>query len=518
MTQTIQPRDSIKNKTPQMTDEEAKANFVFWHILTQSDGEGGQAFKDVKIDILKLMELLYYNNYRRFDINEESIFIQIVNDRIIKKIAVKDMQDFIFDYVENLPKELNKQWDGVDVISQIKKKLLHGITSFFNTQKLYYLKPKKPIQLNKDTMTEKFVYFENGVLKITSIKIDFVDYAQISGYVWETEIIKKEFAFPRNDPKKNYVKRFFELVAGSEDRFKDLCIAAGYYSHDFYDYKLMALCLTDSGINEVNEANGRTGKTLFCRLVGGMLSNDMQDNSIKTYIEVNAKDFDPKAQFKYAACGLETKLIILNDLKRDFDVDCIYNDVTEGVEVNRKGLHAFKIRAKMILTTNKTIRLNGDSDTDRFLEFEFSNYFSKTRSPEMEFKHWFFRDWKIDDYCRYYYFMAECIQLYFKNGCKLNAPTQINLNRRKLIEQTNEDFIEWINSLNPAANSEHIKNDLFTQFVTQYPDYNNPRFKQKKFSQWLQYYCNFSPEFDNYSKDKNERRDAQNRYFKFCKA
>jgi hypothetical protein len=517
-TEVIQPRNSIANRNVSMSQTEALAKFVFWQILTKRDPDGEQAFSDVKIDILKLMELLYYNNYRRFDIENDSIFIKIINNRIIKKIEVREMQDFVFDYVDNLPDELGKQYD-VDIKTHVKKKLLHGIASFFNVQKLYYLKPKEPIKLNKDTMTEKFIYFENGVLKITSLKIDFIDYSHLSGYVWENEIIKRTYEKPRPDSKKDYVRRFFQLVSGeNESRFRDLCIAAGYYAHDFHDYKLRALVLTDSGISEVNEANGRTGKTLFCRLIGGILSNDIQDASIKTYVEVNAKDFDPKAQFKYASCGLETKLIVLNDLKRDFDVDCIYNDITEGIEVNKKGLHAFKIRAKMILTTNKTIRLNGDSDTDRFLEFEFSNYFSKSRSPENEFKHWFFRDWNDEDYCRYYSFMSECIQAYFKNGCKLNEPQQINLNKRKLIEQTNEDFIEWIRSINIEPNKEYIKNDLFSQFVNQYPDYNNPRFKQKKFSQWLQYYCNFSPEFDNYSKDKNERRDSTNRYFIFCKS
>lgn len=508
----IEPRAVIKTVKPQKTEAEIQAKFPFWIILTEGEN---QNYKDVKIDHLVMCELLYESNFRRYDIEDSSVFVRIINDRIIKQVNITEIMDFIFDYIDALPEDLNTQW-GVNVVKQIKKKVLSGVSSYFNTQKLYILKPKEPIIFNEDTMTEKFIYFENGFLKITKEKLDFLPYTFLRGYVWENEIIKRNYTKPAASEDKNYVKKFFWLISGQkESRFNDLRIAAGYYAHDFYEYKLKALILTDSTISQGAEANGRTGKTLFCRLVGGMLSSNSEDPQIKTYVEINAKDFDPKEKFKYSACALDTKLIVLNDLRRNFDVDCVYNDVTEGVDVNKKGLHPFKIKAKMILTTNKTVKLSGDSDTDRFLEFEFGNYFSKAHGPEQEFKHWFFRDWSEEDYCRYYTFMAECVQAYFRNGSKLNEPEQINLNKRKLIEQTNEDFIEWIDNFQPVANKEYVKADLFESFIRDYPDWNNPTFKQKRFTEWLKNFCNFSDQWKNYNKDQNERRDAEKRYFKF---
>ena len=507
----IEPREVIKSVQVTKTDAEAASDFIFWIILTDAD----QNYKDLKIDHLVMCELLYHHNFRRYDIEESSIFVKFINDRIIKQVTITEIMDFIFDYIDALPEDLNQKW-GTNIIKAIKKKVLAGVSSYFNIQKLYILKPKEPIVFNEDNINEKFIYFENGFLKITKLKIEFLPYTFLKGYVWQNEIIKREYIAPKKDEDKNFVKRFFWLVSGQkENRFRDLCIAAGYYSHDFYEYKLKALILTDSTISQGNEANGRTGKTLFCRLIGGMLSSNSEDQTIKTYVEINAKDFDPKEKFKYSACALDTKLIILNDLRRGFDVDCVYNDVTEGVDVNKKGLHPFKIKAKMILTSNKTVKLSGDSDTDRFLEFEFSNHFSKAHGPEQEFKHWFFRDWSNEDYCRYYQFMAECVQAYFKNGCKLNEPEQINLNRRKLIEQTSEDFIEWIEAANIEFGKEYAKSWLFDTFVTDYTDWNNPHFKQKKFTEWLKNYCNFNDKLKNYNKDHNERRDATNRYFTF---
>jgi hypothetical protein len=166
-------------------------------------------------------------------------------------------------------------------------------------------------------------------------------------------------------------------------------VAIGYYLHQYTEYKLKALVLTD-GSSEADEANGRTGKTLFCRLIGHMVSADPQDPTIKSYVEINGKDFDPRDKHKYGKAGPDTKLLILNDLKPYFKLDPIYNDITDFQTVDKKNMQPFNIRAKMILTKNRTLNLQGSSDRDRVLEFEFSDYFGENRTPEQEFGHWFF--------------------------------------------------------------------------------------------------------------------------------
>lgn len=506
----VEPRQSILNAAEQSTDAK-KANYCFWYTISDQDGVA----KDVKIDNLILIELLYDNNYRRYDLENESIFVKLTQNRIIKYASITEMQDFIFDYIDKLPEDLENEGNG-RIRQLIKRKVLQGVNNYFNEKKLYLLKSKEDIKLNKDTIDTKYIYFQNGYLEIKRASIKLMSYKSLSGYIWEKEIINREFTLPKDDEKRNYVKRFFELVAGA-NRYKDLCIAAGYYIHDFYDYKLKALILTDSSISENNEANGRTGKTLFCKLLAGALSSDPNDTTIKTYCEINAKDFDAKEKHKYGAASLETKLIVLNDLRRNFDVDTIYNDVTDGITVDKKGLQPFKIRCKIILTTNKTIRLQGDSDLDRFLEFEFSNYFSAAHTPENEFKHWFFRDWNNEDFCRYYYFLAECCQMYFANNLKLNQPLQINLNKRKLKEQTSPEFLEWIENKNIVSGQKYVKSELYKEFIEAAPDFNTPAFKQRRFAEWLKAYLDYSDEWLNYNKQDNEPRDSNTKYFVFLR-
>ena len=154
---------------------------------------------------------------------------------------------------------------------------------------------------------------------------------------------------------------------------------------------------------------------------------------------------------------------------------------------------------------------------DRFLEFEFSNYFSANHTPENEFKHWFFRDWNNEDYCRYYYFLAQCCQMYFANNLKLNQPLQINLNKRKLKEQTSPEFLEWIENKNIVSGQKYVKSDLYKEFIEAAPDFNAPAFKQRRFAEWLKSYLDYSDEWLNYNKQENEPRDSTTKYFVFIR-
>jgi hypothetical protein len=92
-----------------------------------------------------------------------------------------------------------------------------------------------------------------------------------------------------------------------------------------------------------------------------------------------------------------TQIIHIADLKPNTPFSIFYNDITEGIVVEQKNEKPFIIKAKILLSTNQTIKLEGASDYDRCIEFEFSNYFSDKYKPEQEFGHWFFRDWSDNE-------------------------------------------------------------------------------------------------------------------------
>ena len=479
---------------------------IFWKVKTDKDGH----FQDITIDVLKLYLLLYELGIRRYDVSDtESIFIELLKNKIVRRVNITRLQDIIYNYIDELPAKIATANNITIERELITGKLLKSISTYFNEQKLYYLKPKQPITIQTDTTTDKFMYFENGFLQITAAETKFNTYENLTNYVWEHQIIKHTYTTPGTEV--TPIAQFFKNVAKTADRYNDLQLITGYLLHSFYDTKLKAILLTDSTIGENNDADGRTGKTLYCRILAHALTH-RPNEAQSIYVEINGKDFDPGEKHKYSRANIDTQLICINDLRRNTRADIFYNDITEGIVVDKKGMQPFKIMQKLVLTTNQVIIIEGASSRDRIIEFEFSDHYNEANTPEQEFNHWFFRDWTAQQWNAYYNFMANCVKQYLAAG-KLPQPAEINLTARKLKDYTCSEFVEFIQGQKMNLGQMYNKKDLFTDFIKQNSDYDNPKFKQATFSRWLISYNNLSGQFAPYNKLINEAREADGRRF-----
>ena len=237
---------------------------------------------------------------------------------------------------------------------------------------------------------------------------------------------------------------------------------------------------------------------------------------IKNYTEINGKDFDPADKHKYDLAELATQLICLNDLRKNFVFENLYNDITEYITVNKKNQQPFKIRAKLIITTNKTIQTEGDSSKDRSIEFEMSDYYSSTKSPYDEFGVWFFSGWDVNQWADFDNFMVQCIVLYLEKGLIEVEP--INLNRRKLIDNTCAEFVEFVTDMLDSGklkyDFEYNKKEIFEEYLEEYPDLREHKFygSQRTFVKFLQRYALYMIKYED---DLIERKSNTNRFFMF---
>ena len=498
----------LEPQTDQL-EESTADEVIFWRVKYQEHQETGAKYvKDVTINYLKLIKVFYLLGFRRLDIDQTYTFVKIENNRVVKKVSVFEMVDVFFDLLDAKNFWLDEH--GTFSTDMLKEKFYKSPGSYFKEDKLTRLRPERPIKFNKDSLQEKFIYFENGFVSISKAGIIFDDYSKLQNYIWESEILKRKY-LPKpaiTSPFQTFLMNICGAKSGDvQARFDTLKRIIGYYLHSYTDCELRSLVLTDSKISEENEANGRTGKTLFSKAMGYMLSNNPEDPGIKTFIDINGKDFDPKEKHKYQEVGIETKIICINDLKRGFDVDCLFNDITEGVKVEEKNMKPFKVKAKMILTTNKTIKIEGESAKARFLEFEFADHYSKNYRPDMEFKHRFFRDWDPEKWAAFDWLMFESIQAYFIDDCQLNEPEHINLNARKLRETTNPDFLDFMSDIKIEYDRWYNKKDMFNAFINRYEDFKkDQRFNQKKFTGWVKLYTKYNPEFLEFNKERDEKR------------
>lgn len=470
------------------------------------------AFRGFSIDKLKFIQLLYSIGFRRLDISKARLFIKVINHKLCKEIDQIQIEDDFFDYLNSTYKD-EAISNGV-YVEDLVNNLLNIREKLFKKEFLYRLKPDDSIEFNKDTKQQKFFYYKNGFIEITKEKTTFHKYSDLNKYIFESELLNRDLNYPEYSY--SYFEDFcFKICGENKKRLDTLKTIIGYNLYNFSDAKMKATVFTDSTISEQDEPNGRTGKTLLTKAIGYMLSSNIVNAEIKTFCMVNGKDFDQSNRYKYQQASIDTKIIAINDVKKNFNVEMLFNDITDGVTVEKKNQHPFVIYPKIMIITNRALRIDGFSAKDRFIEFEFSDYFNNKRSPETVYKHWFFRDWDTKQWNAFDNFMISCVKAYLING--LIEPEAINLNARKLKEHTCNEFIEFMNDLNLQFEERYDKKVLFEQFKHKYSDYNNDHFKQKRFSAWLQYYTRFSGITQEFNKERDEEKSGDTRFIIFRK-
>jgi hypothetical protein len=487
----FQITESVKNNTT-----------VFFSPVLDKDGN----IKDIKIDYPKWIDILYKLGFRRFDIDKNFVFTRII-DQIIEEVSVTHIQDAFIHYLENLPEMLGNGVSREFLIGKFYRNPSH----YFCENRLNLLRPKEPFKFNIDTKEDCLIYFKNGFVRCNKEGYILLPYSQLEGLIWKSQIVDRDFACLNTielEPKKRGEFSHFTLNISGNDlqRYDSLTTIIGYLLHSHFSGKLKAVVFTDSKISDV--ANGRTGKTLLGQALG----------YVKKFTEINGKDFDTTNKHKYQEVNLDTQIVHLNDVRKNFDFECLFNDITEGIVADKKNTKPFKVKAKMIISTNKTICIEGASAKDRAIEFEFADYYNEKFSPEDEFHHWFFRDWTETEWMNFYNFCLFCICSYLQNGIIVAA--SVNLNRRKLIETTNPEFVEFMDSQvkdgNIKPSMEYDKKELFDRFINETPEYAEMKnFKQRRFTECLRNYAKYSGHFLAIDPEVHERKSGAFRYIVF---
>lgn len=164
--------------------------------------------------------------------------------------------------------------------------------------------------------------------------------------------------------------------------------------------------------------------------------------------------------------------------------------MTTGLEVKKRYKDSVYIpyekSPKIMITTNYAINGEGSSFKRRAFEFEVSHYYSDTLKPDEKYGHLFFEDWEQEEYDRFYALMFWCASLFQKKGLIEAEP--INIKRIKLINQTNEDFLEFAVD-NLKINEKVDKARLHSKFIIAYPEYRS--LNQRGFTDWLRKWGNY---------------------------
>ena len=457
--------DAVLNKV-----EEENAKQTFW--VKNDKGI-------IKIVHILFKQFLEDNGFYKYcpEGGKNYVFVKVTNN-LIDHTSEKEIKDFVLAHLLDI--------DDVSVYNYFADN-----TRFFKEEFLSMLSTID-IYFIEDTKDSAYLYYRNCAVKISYDSITPIDYLDLGGYVWKDHVIDRNFNLCSVTDRCDF-RKFISNINGSDDnRVKSMESTIGFLMHG---YKNLSFCpaviLNDEVISDNPE--GGTGKGLFMNALSKM----------KKLVVIDGKSFTFERSFAYQLVSADTQILCFDDVKKHFDFERLFSVVTEGLTLEKKNKDAIKIpfskSPKIAITTNYAIKGAGNSFARRKWELELHQYYSKTFTPLDEFGKLMFGDWNDDDWCEFDNYMIGCLKSYLKTG--LVKSKFVNLKVRQLSAETCHEFIEWCGLIKGQESSVNIetgvrlyKNDLYYNFIEEYPDY-GPKARmtisRTKFYKWLASYAMF---------------------------
>ena len=432
----------------------------FYYIEELKNGK-----QKISVDVLKYKIFLENNGFKKYFPTgaEKPTFVRVISNKVNETSEAK-IKDFVLNYL----------------LDSGLKEVYSYCANYQNlfTESFLLILDTIELMLLNDTKKNSFIAYQNGVLEVNNKKAKLVDYIDIEGYIWENQIIKRDFVF--SDDTENDYKEFINKISDSKPLPIESTI--GYLIHTYKSKRdNKAVILNDEVISDNPE--GGTGKGLFVQGI----------RQIRKVSILDGKTFDDTKSFPYQTLSQDTQVLVFDDVKKNFDFEKRFSLVTEGITLERKNKDAIKLTVeespKMLISTNYAIKGEGNSHDRRRYELEIAQYYGKDLTPYQEFKRELFDEWSIDDFIKFDNYIVYCLQVYLNNG--LITQNAKNLELRKFIAESSMEFYEW------ASDKENlpigVRNDkvlYFDNFTNEYKDFNK-WLTRKRFNIWIKKYANY---------------------------
>lgn len=432
----------------------------FWYITYDKSGK-----EKVSIDSLKYKFFLERNGFKKHYPNDSQkptwVFIQ---SNKVKITSVEIIKDFVLDYLMN-----KKEFEVWNYCAKYQNLFAENFLLMLESIELKML---------TDNRNTSYIAFNNGVLEVTKHEVKLIDYIDIDFYIWHDHILNRDFI--KLDDFENDYKKFIQHI--SNDQELPMECVVGYLISTYKNRSNnKAIILNDEVISENPE--GGTGKGVFVQGIAQIRKTSIIDGKL----------FDGKKSFPYQTVSLDTKILVFDDVIKNFNFEEKFSLVTEGLTLERKNKDAIKLNVhespKLVISTNYAIRGEGNSHDRRRYELEIAQFYGKDLTPEDEFKRQLFDDWDLIDFQKFDNYMVNCLQLFLNNG--LIPQNAKNIKMRKFIAETAMEFFDFANDKENIPHNDRLdKKTYYDKFVEEYPDFKK-WLTRKRFNIWVQKYCSF---------------------------
>jgi len=468
-------------------------------LVGKSESEIIEKFKDIEPEKIKselsiikrelnVEEFWYYDFEGKLKVSPHKFKFYLENKNFFKHYPIANSKTFTFitkeeNFVDEVSEFQIKDFvlDSLLVNAQLEPfDLLASSTKSFTPAYLSMLSTAQ-FTIEEDNIDSAWIYYKNVALRVSKNKREMFDYSELNGFVWKKQVIQRDW-IDADHHESEYRTFLWKCSSENVKKYNSLKAVIGYLMHSHKtSANNKAIIFNDETISD--NPNGGSGKSLFWNAL----------SHVKKVASIDGKNFEFSKSFPYQSVPTDTQLLVFDDVKKNFNFENLFSLITEGITLEYKGQDAIKLPVskspKIIITTNYTINGVGGSFERRKFEVEMSSYFNANHSPLDEFGHMLFDDWNAKEWARFDHFMINCLEYYLQNG--LVAFPHMNLDNRKLINETSSDFLEWIAEENVLIFGQRIyKNEFFDKFILENKDFAK-HLKQKRFTQWIQKYCSF---------------------------
>ena len=421
--------------------------------------------------------------------NTSSFYEVSLRDGIIDKENRDTMKQLVMKYFDKQNATLWEDEDRYGVYKEgktgdmwSKMEVTNKIFNFafnvntYKSQISYVMENKSyvydTLPLLNDNQDNVYIPFKNGVVHITKSSIKLMKYNELDkknkGLVWSSSIIQKDISV--QDMNEGLFEKFCRLATSkrnsvrlpsgtdwvngyeqNEDVFKSLKTAYGYLISKYNNPSEPVAPIFIDGEAEIGLEEGRNGKSV----VMGSIEywKEVAYQSGKSYQSSKSSG----GRFQYSNVDIDTGFVYMNDTPEWFDMEDLYDRLSDDFEVGGKYKNKFiipkKLKPKMGITTNYPPRVKGGSARHRMHITPFGNYWltckEKGERPSSN-KHlgkmMFEDDFSKDDWNDFYNFGFECVKLYLNEGLHKCNTEGINLKGliTKWEDGKDDGLVRWL--------------------------------------------------------------------------
>ena len=414
--------------------------------------------KTLKINEFRLKKFLMSHRFGQFQMgdNRTSKSVVFQNDSGILKIHNEEsIKSWLLGYLEKTPEKefesgkfANKQISGNsdrsikwDVLARVqsydKGRLKNNVLVTLPKNSEVGYADTEMLCMFDDTRKSAHIRFKNGIVKVTADSYEIIPYKELKekGAVWESSIINRNIKF---DETKGLFETFAEYAMSRKSKDKDesdwtqnydldkeqylsLRTSYGYLIHTHNTPDVSKCIYYIDCDSDIGRPEGGNGKSVIMESV----------KYFKKLVNVDGKTFrqnmDGGGRFQFSIVTADTRVVMIDDIRPEFNFDMLFSKITGDMEIERKGKDIVIIpkdrKPKFALTTNYVIAGVGTSYTRRQHIVEFGNYWnhcnevSESPSDERHLgKLLFSDDFTDDDWNQFYTYGFRCVQEYLKNN------------------------------------------------------------------------------------------------------